>query len=352
MHNKIKAAALISGGLDSMLAAKIIIEQGVYVEGLNFNAGFSGIPKQQTYSSPNWVANRLNIKLHKIDVIEEYKDILINPQYGYGANLNPCLDCKIFFVKKAREWIMEHNFDFIITGEVIGQRPKSQRKDTLPIVAKDSTANDLLLRPLCARNLPITKPEKQGWVNREKLYKFSGRSRKPQIALAKQFGFENFPQPAGGCLLTDVKYCDKIKDLWKSRGCKDYSRDDIELLKVGRHIRPRPNFKMIIGREHAENEFLEKYKKKYTHLCCTSHFGPLVLIDGNPNQDDLNLAAKITARFGKGCNAEAVDVQIHPLNRRGDPCLPGIALAQLGGRPYHLNVTPLPAEQVLREWYI
>lgn len=336
MPQPIKAAALISGGLDSMLATQIIMEQDIYVEGLNFDTGFFALPKKEQPSGPSWVAKQLNIKLHKIDIVEEYKDILLHSQYDYGANLNPCLDCKIFLVKKGLQWIIEHDFDFIVTGEVVGQRAKSQRKDTMPIVAKDSAADDLLLRPLCAKSLPITKPEQQGWVDRDKLYNFSGRSRKPQIALAKQFGFDDFPQPAGGCLLTDIRYCDRIKDLWQARNSKDYSRADIELLKVGRHLRPNPNFKMIIGREHKENEFLEKYKNNYTHLYCTSHFGPLVLIDGNPNPDDLNLAAKITAKFGQGSNAKAVVVQIQPLNNKS----------------YQINVSPMPAEQVLQGWYI
>ncbi len=335
MH-KIKAAALISGGLDSMLAAKIIMEQGIRVEGLNFYTGFSSIQKEQKYNNPDRVAGQLNIKLHTIDVIEEYKNIVINPRYGYGVNLNPCLDCKIFMVKKALQWIMANNFDFIITGEVVGQRLKSQRKVMLPIVAEDSKAHDLLLRPLCAKKLPLSKPEKEGWVDRNKLYNFSGRSRKPQIALAKQFGFEDFPQPAGGCLLTDIKYCAKLKDLWRAKDCKDYSRDDIELLKIGRHIRPKSNFKMIIGREQTENEILEKYKTKYTYLYCISHLGPLVLVDGYPSSDDLNLAARITARFGKGRRADEAKVQI----------------CSLDGKPYRMNVIPMPAEQVLQEWYI
>ena len=165
---QIKAVSLISGGLDSMLATKMMQEQGIHVEGINFYTGFCveghthAIRKQdkdkQKRNNALWVAENLGIKLHIIDVIEEYKDVLINPKYGYGANMNPCLDCKIFMVRKAKQWADENDFDFIITGEVIGQRPMSQRKDTMPVIQKQSGVDSLLLRPLCALNLPETKP--------------------------------------------------------------------------------------------------------------------------------------------------------------------------------------------------
>ena len=166
MSQKRKAVALISGGLDSMLATRAIQEQGIHVEGINFFTGFCveghthAIRKKDTdkpkRNNSLWVAEQLGIKLHIIDIIEEYKQVLLNPKHGYGANMNPCLDCKIFMVNKARQWMGENGFDFIITGEVIGQRPMSQRKQTMPIVAAESGAEDLLLRPLCAQNLPIT----------------------------------------------------------------------------------------------------------------------------------------------------------------------------------------------------
>ena len=198
MAEQRKAAALISGGLDSMLAAKTIMDQGILVEGINFFTGFcveghTHAIRQKDRAKPKrnnalWVAEQLGIKLHIIDVIEAYKAVLVNPKHGYGANMNPCLDCKIFMVNKAKEWIKENGFDFIITGEVIGQRPMSQRKQTMPIIARESGADDLLLRPLCAKNLLETLPEREGWVDRAKLHDFSGRSRKPQMALAKRYG--------------------------------------------------------------------------------------------------------------------------------------------------------------------
>ena len=320
-NTKIKAVALISGGLDSLLAAKVMLEQGIHVEGINFFTGFCveghthAIRKKdrdkQKRNNALWTAEQLGIKLHIIDIIEEYKDIVINPSHGYGAHLNPCLDCKGFMVSKANEWRIENGFDFIITGEVIGQRPMSQRRETMPIIQQESGAGDRLLRPLCAQNLPPTLPEREGWVDREKLFGFSGRSRKPQITLAKNFDLEDYAQPAGGCcFLTDANYSSRLADLWQARGDKTYELDDIMMLKMGRHIRPRPHFKMIIGREEGENRYLEGYRKSYVSLFSKSHRGPLALLDGRCDDDDLTLAAQILARYCQGRDADEVCIGI------------------------------------------
>jgi len=341
-----KAVALISGGLDSMLAAKVIMEQGIHVEGINFFTGFcveghTHAIRKRDQAKPKrnnalWVAEQLGIKLHIVDIIEEYKDVVINPKHCYGANLNPCLDCKIFMVGKARQWMLENGFDFIITGEVIGQRPKSQRRETMPVVARESGADDLLLRPLCARNLPATLPEREGWVERDKLYGFSGRTRKPQMELASQLGLEDYAQPAGGCcFLTDENYSRKLADLWRARGEKNYELDDIMLLKVGRHIRPRPHFKLIVAREEGEGRFLQGYKNRYPHLHPISHAGPLTLIDGTPTPDELELAARIVARYSQGRDADTVEV------RSVD-----------GNEEQRLSVTPLKPHEILPEWQL
>ncbi|HSS65797.1 MAG TPA: tRNA (5-methylaminomethyl-2-thiouridylate)-methyltransferase, partial [Gammaproteobacteria bacterium] len=253
-----RAVALISGGLDSMLAARVVLEQGVHVEGINFFTGFCveghthAIRKKDRHrpkrNNALWVAEQLGIKLHFIDVVEAYKDVVINPKHGYGKNLNPCLDCKSFMVGRAHQWMLANGFDFIVTGEVLNQRPMSQRRRCMPIVAADSGAGDRLLRPLCAKHLSPTLPERKGWVDRERLHAFHGRSRKPQFALAASFGIEDYAQPAGGCcFLTDSSYSSKLEDLWRARGDREYELDDIMLLKVGRHLRPRNNFKLIIG---------------------------------------------------------------------------------------------------------
>lgn len=347
MTQQRKAVSLISGGLDSMLATKVVLEQGIHVEGINFYTGFCveghthAIRKKDQHKPKRnnalWTAEQLGIKLHIIDIVEEYKDILINPQHGYGANLNPCLDCKIFMVHKAQEWMEKNNFDFIITGEVIGQRPMSQRKETMPVVAAESGANDRLLRPLCAHNLPVTLPEREGWVDREQLHGFSGRSRKPQMALAEQFGIEDYAQPAGGCcFLTDASYSAKLADMWQHQDSKNYELDDIMLLKVGRHIRPNHRFKLIVGREEGENNFLQGYRKQFTHLVVKDYAGPLVLLDGTPTEEDLELAARITGRFSQGKSADLLEVCVKPVGK--DEKL--------------LCVKPMGSADISQDWYI
>ncbi|EMR13032.1 tRNA (5-methyl aminomethyl-2-thiouridylate)-methyltransferase [Methylophaga lonarensis MPL] len=351
MTRQHKAIALISGGLDSMLAVRVIQEQGIEVEGINFFTGFcveghthairNHHKDKEKRNNALWVAEQLGIKLHIVDVIEEYKDVLLNPKHGYGANMNPCLDCKIFMVGKAVEWVKSNHqdgFDFIITGEVIGQRPKSQLKRTMPIIARESGADDILLRPLCAKNLPETLPEREGWVDRAKLHDFHGRNRKPQIALARHYGLNDFATPAGGCcFLTDEKYSSKLVDLWQARHSRDYELDDIMLLKVGRHLRPAPHFKVIVARDAGESKFLEGYRKQYPSLYSTSHNGPMALIDGQlKHHDDVETAAAVVARFGQGRTAEQVEIEL--------------TLPDNGTQ--NLVVSPLASEAIPEEWYV
>jgi len=347
MAQQRRALALISGGLDSLLATKVVQDQGVHVEGINFYTGFCveghthAIRKKDRdrvkRNNALWVAEQLGIKLHIIDIVDEYKQIVFNPQYGYGANLNPCLDCKIFMVSKAREWIEQHDFDFVVTGEVVGQRPKSQRKQTMPIVQHDSGIEGRLLRPLCARNLPETLPEREGWIDREKLHGFSGRSRKPQMALAAEFGFKDYAQPAGGCcFLTDRSYSVRLQDMWDARGEREYELDDIMLLKVGRHIRPAPHFKVIIAREEGEGNFLSGYRKQYPSLKTISHGGPFALLDGAPTNQDVELAARIIGRYGQGRDANEVTLEYR--TREGEVSA--------------LHVSPMRSDDIPDDWLI
>jgi tRNA-specific 2-thiouridylase len=342
-----KALALISGGLDSLLASKVVQDQGVHVEGINFFTGFcveghTHAIRKQDRARPKrnnalWVADQLGIKLHIVDVVDEYKQVVFNPKYGYGAHLNPCLDCKIFMVRKAREWIEQRGFDFVITGEVVGQRPKSQRKHAMPLVQRDAGIDDRLLRPLSARNLPETLPERMGWVDRDKLHGFSGRSRKPQMALAALYGFEDYAQPAGGCcFLTDGNYTVKLTDLWKSRGGRRYELDDIMLLKVGRHIRPAPNFKLIVAREEGEVNFLSGYRRLFPSLKMVSHSGPLALLDGEPTAADIELAARIVGRYSQGRAAPLVELEY----------------ATTGGEKSRLRVAPMSADDMPKGWLL
>ena len=330
-----------------MLAVRALQDQGIHVEGLNFFTGFcveghTHAIRKKDRAKPKrnnalWVAEHLGMKLHLIDVVEDYRDVVLNPKYGYGANLNPCLDCKIFMVRRAFEWMRDHGFDFLVTGEVVGQRPMSQRKDTMPIVQRDSGAEDLLLRPLCAKNLPPTLPEREGWVDRERLFDFSGRGRKPQMALAKEYGFDDYAQPAGGCcFLTDPQYTVKLSDLWSSRGERAYDLDDIMLLKVGRHIRPRPNFKVIVAREEGEGRFLQGYRKRFVSIKTLSHGGPEALIVGVPTDEDILLAARLVARYGQGRDCESVRVEVRDLS----------------GSIRELDVRPLKPRDIPGDWML
>ncbi len=331
-----------------MLAARIVQEQGVHVEGINFFTGFcveghTHAIRKKDRARPKrnnalWVAEQLGIRLHIVDVVEPYKDVVLNPKHGYGANLNPCLDCKIFMVAKAREWMLAHGFDFIVTGEVVGQRPMSQRRDTMPVVARESGAEDRLLRPLCAKRLPPTLPEREGWVDRDRLYGITGRSRKVQQALAERFGITDYAQPAGGCcFLTDANYSAKLRDLWAHRAERRYELDDLMLLKVGRHLRPKPHFKLIVSREEGETRFLEGYRKRFAYVRTVSHAGPLTLIEGEGLAEaDLELAARIAARYSQGREADRVEVEA---SRPGQP-------------PRRFSVAPMAPDEIPRAWYL
>lgn len=342
-----KAVALISGGLDSLLAVKVVQEQGIYVEGINFFTGFcveghTHAIRNHDKAKPKrnnalWSAEQLGIKLHIIDVIDEYKDVLINPKHGYGTNMNPCMDCKVFMIKKAKQWMLENGFDFIITGEVIGQRPMSQTKFKLPLIAKESGADDFVVRPLCAKNLEPTLPEREGWLNREKLLSITGRSRKPQFEMAEKFGIEDFAQPAGGCcFLTDKFYSAKLVDLWQSNGHKNYEMDDIMLLKVGRHLRPAPHFKLIIARDEGEGRFMQGYRKEFINVRTISHKGSIALIDGLPTVDDFELIASIVARYGQGRNENIVTLE----------------LTEKNGETRSLTVSPFKDDAKLIAWQV
>lgn len=346
-QKQIKAVALVSGGLDSMVATKMIIDQGIHVEAINFYTGFCveghthAIRKQdkekQKRNNALWVAEQLSIKMHIIDVIDEYKDVLVNPKYGYGANMNPCLDCKIFMIKKAKTWAVENGFDFIITGEVIGQRPMSQLKAKMAIVNEQANVESMLLRPLSAKNLPETKPEKEGWVDRSKLLSITGRSRKQQMQMAKEYGYDDYATPAGGCcFLTDKKYSDKLVDLWQARNTREYELDDIMLLKVGRHIRYNPKFKLIVAREDGENNYLHGYKNQFVGVHCISQGGPLSLIDGDFQREDEEFIARLLARFGQGKNEKNVVMKFEYID----------------GTCKELAVKPLTTDEIKKEWYV
>lgn len=347
MTQKRKAVALISGGLDSMLAVKAIQVQGIHVEGINFYTGFCHSGHTSAIRNPKggkalrndalWVAEQLGVALHIIDIVEPYKNILLNPKYGYGKNVNPCLDCKIFMVQQAYQWMLENDFDFIITGEVIGQRPKSQRSATMPMIAQESGAEDRLLRPLCAKLLPPTLPEREGWVNRDALYDFKGRNRKPQLGLAASFAIDEFAQPAGGCcVLTDENYTRRLQDMWQHRNTRDYDMEDIILLKAGRHLRLEPHYKIIIARDESESNFLTGYRKQFIHMQALEHRGPMILIEGQPSTEDLQTCARIAGRFCSGREEKEVKINLYYID----------------GQSEILRVQPMKTEEIQPNWYL
>ena len=233
--SKGRAFSLLSGGLDSLLATRLIMAQGIDVVGLHFITPFFGHNKkgQESRFAERW---RLlyGIQARIIDVGEEYFEVVRNPRYGYGKNFNPCIDCKIFLFSKAKALMEEEKADFLVTGEVLGQRPMSQRKDTLRVVERDSGTDGVLLRPLSAKNLKPTRPELTGMVDREKLFDFSGRSRKPQMKLAEEIGLRDYPSPAGGCILTDPILANRIRKYFSGR--QNSTVNEILLLQVGRHF--------------------------------------------------------------------------------------------------------------------
>ena len=241
-----KALAVFSGGLDSMLAAELIRSQGIDVLGLFFETPFF----TSTRARRSAEVNRLPLKV--IDLTEPHLEVVRNPRHGYGENMNPCIDCHALMLREAGDRLTGEGADFIITGEVLGQRPMSQNLRALSTVASWSGYQGLVLRPLSAKLLLPTVPEEKGWVDRDTLMGFSGRSRKPQMELARTFHITEYPSPAGGCLLTDPIFSRRLRDLLSSTPRCDVR--EIELLKVGRHFRFGQKTKAVVGRNKKENE--------------------------------------------------------------------------------------------------
>ncbi|MBF0342377.1 MAG: tRNA (5-methylaminomethyl-2-thiouridylate)-methyltransferase, partial [Magnetococcales bacterium] len=320
--NPVRALGLLSGGLDSTLAARLLMDQGIEVECVNFHTGFciqshTGAMRNPKPGAPPprhdalHAADKLGIRLHLVDIAEDYVRIVTDPKHGYGKNLNPCLDCKVFMVQKAFGMMRSMGFHFLFTGEVLGQRPMSQRRDTFPVIDRESGAAGWLVRPLTALRMPLTEPEKLGWVDRSRLKDFSGRNRKPQMALAAALGIRDYPSPAGGCcFLTDENYARKLQDLWAFRGTRAYAMEDILLLKAGRHLRPAPHFKLVIGRDESENHFLSGFTDGRILIRARDIPGPVTLVEGNPTPEDLILACRLAARFGKGRESAEVVMEI------------------------------------------
>ena len=303
-----KAVTLLSGGLDSTLAAKVVMEQGIELEALNFMTLFCTCTHRgATCLASQKAVETLGIPLKVFNVSEEYLSVVKDPRHGYGRNMNPCIDCRIFMLKKAKAHMEESGAAFIITGEVLGQRPMSQRKDAMRLIEKEAELEGFILRPLSAHVLPMTIPEKEGWVDREKLLMVQGRSRKPQIALADHYGIHDYPCPAGGCLLTDPGFAKRMKDLMVHD--PDFSLNDVHLLKVGRHFRFSPGSKLVVGRQEEENQKIQTFAQGEDILFKVSGFpGPLSLLRGKVDDRDIERAAAITAHYSKAKDLRDAEV--------------------------------------------
>lgn len=304
----VKAVGLLSGGLDSTLAVKLMLEQEIEVIALNFVTPFCTCTKRGCQSEAKKAADKFGIELKIIGVKEEYINLVKNPKHGYGRNMNPCIDCRIFMFSKARQYMEEVGASFVFTGEVLGERPMSQNYRAMQIIEKESGLEGLILRPLCAQFLEPTVPENEGLVDRTRLLAIKGRSRKPQISLAKTIGIDDYPCPAGGCRLTDPNFARRLKDAFVHN---ETSIEDIQLLRYGRHFRITSGAKIIIGRNEEENRILSCYANSQRTLLETKDFvGPVALLINHKNNNDIELAASLCLRYGDYKGREPVKVII------------------------------------------
>ena len=304
-----KALALFSGGLDSMLAIKLLTDQGIDVIALHVDIGFNS--KKEALLSLQQRAKMAGATLEVIDVHDNYlQEVLFSPKYGYGKQFNPCIDCHGYMFRLAKNLLPRYDASFIITGEVVGQRPMSQTKEALRNVKRlaNDLEDNLILRPLSAQLMEESTPEKEGWVARDKLLDFNGRGRSRQLALAKSYGWEDFPTPAGGCLLTDIQFSARIKDLLEH---ETFESSDTYILKNGRHFRLPEGSKLILGRNQNENDFLETVEMdKYLRLHIEELNAPSGLISKNASTKECEMACKILLSFTKGNPEQRYDVTV------------------------------------------
>ncbi|MFQ5480516.1 MAG: hypothetical protein ACE5DW_04495 [Thermodesulfobacteriota bacterium] len=312
-----KAVALLSGGLDSTLAVKMIIDQGIEVHALNFTSAFctcttSARKAGGCKSESRRVAEEFGIPIKVMLKGDDYMDVLRNPAHGYGKGMNPCVDCRIYMFKAAKKYMEEIGASFILTGEVLGQRPMSQRRDTMRIIERESGLTGLILRPLCAGHLEPTLAEKEGLVDRDKLLSVAGRGRRPQMDLAEELGVNDYPCPSGGCLLTDATFSKKVRDLFDNK--EDIEGHDLQLLKTGRHLR-HGGFKIVVGRDEADNARLKSLlTPEYMAFEPVDFPGPLVVITEEAPEDVREFAGGLILRYA---SAKAGDDKKIRLSYRG-----------------------------------
>jgi tRNA-uridine 2-sulfurtransferase len=294
-----KAIILLSGGLDSILAAELMSREDLELYAVNFKTPFCLCDRHSSGlgcgSTARKVADAIGIDLEIINATSDFLEVLKDPAHGYGANMNPCIDCRILFFRKSKELMEKTGASFIITGEVLGQRPMSQFRRQMDLIEKEAGLDGLVVRPLSAKLLAPTIPEKNGWISRERMLDIAGRSRKPQIALAKDLGINDYPCAAGGCLLTDPEFAKRIKDLIKH---DELDMHNINLLKVGRYFRLSESVKLIVGRNENENNMLTSLAKEgdYVFRPATIN-GPTAVGKGLFSPDEIDVACRIVSRY-------------------------------------------------------
>lgn len=304
-----RALALFSGGLDSMISVKLLTDQGIEVTALHIDIGFGG--KEDKSELLRTRAEMVGATLEIVNAREQFvKEILFDPKYGYGKNFNPCIDCHGNMFRIAKALLPKYDASFIITGEVIGQRPMSQRTEAIRNVTKlaGDEEGGLILRPMSAKLMTPTIAEREGWVDREKLLGIEGRSREVQLRLADEYGFEEFESPGGGCLLTESAFEKKIRDIMEH---DTFTVEDIDLLKAGRHLRLPDGAKLVIGRDQADNEKLTKIENsKYIFARALDISGPMSLLSVNASEDDKKLSAKLILTYTKTPKEQVGSVEI------------------------------------------
>ncbi|MDH5524752.1 MAG: thiamine biosynthesis protein [Desulfobulbaceae bacterium] len=300
----VTALSLYSGGLDSILSCRVVAAQGIRVKAIRFVTPFFGyelLAREQEYAAE--VMAKYGIEVVLRDVSEPYLEMLKKPAHGYGKNFNPCVDCKIMLMTEARKMLAEQDASFLISGEVMGQRPMSQRKDTLRLIERKSGNEDILLRPLCAKSQPPTKPEREGLIDREQLLDFRGRTRQPQMQLAASFGITDYPSPAGGCALTDPILAKRIEAAYAERD--KVSVSDVRLLLIGRQFKLPHGGWLCMGRQAEENEKVAALQEPEDFLLnMEERPGPTALLRYPGGEEDFIAAAGLVVRFGKKVPAE------------------------------------------------
>ncbi len=305
---KRRALAMFSGGLDSMIAIKLMVDQGIDVIALHIKIGFGGTKDVSEVMKQR--AEMAGAEFKIVDVREEYiQNILFDPVHGYGKNFNPCIDCHGYMFKIAKAMMPELGASFIFTGEVIGQRPMSQRHDAMKQVAKlaDDRDDKLIVRPMSAKLMEETTPELEGWIDREKLLDISGRSRERQLAMAKAYGWEDYESPGGGCLLTESHYSDRITEFIEF---DTFEVEDIELLKFGRHFRLPDGAKLAVGRDKEDNEGLQAIQSNKYVTIKLPIGGPFSLLSVDASSEDRALAAKLAMTYARSSAEESYDVEV------------------------------------------